>query len=258
MQKLTLIKLGGSIITDKEKPLTPRLETISSICSALNELKGPTVLVHGGGSFGHYWSVKYDMHTAPKNYDPQGISIVHDSMLKLNQIIVSSLMDHGALPYSIQPSAFARGLNPLVSRVRDLSRIAKRLIPVTFGDVVHVEGTRYSILSGDAIMTMLARVLKPNRVIFATNVDGVLKYDRSPEVIDFIRVKAPKARYEISKSNGADVTGGMTRKIKEATEIAKLGIDVHILNGLHPERLVAAAQGEPVIGTVISRRGPAH
>ena len=63
LHKLTLIKLGGSVVTFKEKPLTANIDAIDGISRALTQLGVPVIIVHGGGSFGHYWSVKYDMHT---------------------------------------------------------------------------------------------------------------------------------------------------------------------------------------------------
>ena len=65
---MILIKLGGSIITNKQKPLTARISEIKQIASHLRKIKEPFVVVHGGGSFGHYWTVKYDMHTKPDRY----------------------------------------------------------------------------------------------------------------------------------------------------------------------------------------------
>ena len=64
---MILIKLGGSIITNKEKPLSPRKKTIEKLSKSLKKIDEPIIIVHGGGSYGHYWSVKYDMHTKEKN-----------------------------------------------------------------------------------------------------------------------------------------------------------------------------------------------
>ncbi|MFI5416812.1 MAG: gamma-glutamyl kinase, partial [Nitrososphaerales archaeon] len=50
---MILIKLGGSIITNKEKPLSPRISTIDKISKQLKKIHEPIILVHGGGSFGH-------------------------------------------------------------------------------------------------------------------------------------------------------------------------------------------------------------
>src|SRR5215213_11708579 len=63
LQELTLIKLGGSVVTFKERPLAANIGAIDSISHTLTQLGIPVIIVHGGGSFGHYWSVKYDMHT---------------------------------------------------------------------------------------------------------------------------------------------------------------------------------------------------
>ncbi|MGA9910313.1 MAG: hypothetical protein WBP84_08895, partial [Nitrososphaeraceae archaeon] len=57
---LALIKLGGSIVTHKEVPLSANEAAIAKILKALSSVKMPKILIHGGGSFGHYWSVKYD------------------------------------------------------------------------------------------------------------------------------------------------------------------------------------------------------
>ena len=69
---MILIKLGGSIITNKEKPLSARKKTIDNLSKSLKKIKEPIIIVHGGGSYGHYWSVKYDMHTKERKYDIRG------------------------------------------------------------------------------------------------------------------------------------------------------------------------------------------
>ena len=76
---MILIKLGGSIITNKEKPLSPRKKTIDNILKEVGKIKEPIIIVHGGGSYGHYWSVKYDMHTKPAKTSPKGNSNIESS-----------------------------------------------------------------------------------------------------------------------------------------------------------------------------------
>jgi isopentenyl phosphate kinase len=48
-----IIKLGGSVITKKDKKYETDVETLCRIASYLSISK-PSVIVHGGGSFGHY------------------------------------------------------------------------------------------------------------------------------------------------------------------------------------------------------------
>lgn len=73
---MILIKLGGSIITNKEKPLSVRRKTIENLSKSLKKIKEPMIVVHGGGSYGHYWSVKYDMHTKEKNMIQKGLQLL--------------------------------------------------------------------------------------------------------------------------------------------------------------------------------------
>src|SRR5574338_222328 len=124
MKNMILIKLGGSIITNKEKPLSPRIAVIDRISKHLKKINEPMVLVHGGGSFGHYWSVKYDMHTKPAKYPIHGVSVVKNSMIHLDQIILDSLVKSRLSPYSLPPTDFMFGNKPVAKKVREISKIA--------------------------------------------------------------------------------------------------------------------------------------
>jgi isopentenyl phosphate kinase len=255
LQGLTLIKLGGSVVTFKERPLTANIDAIDGISRALTQLGAPIIIVHGGGSFGHYWSVKYDMHTKSANYDVHGVSVVHESMITLNQIIVNSMISMGLNPYGILPSAITTGHKPIVAKIKHIYAMAQsKVIPVTFGDVVHVEGTKYSILSGDTLMTIMARVLRPLRIIFATNVDGIYKDSINRELVSEIQVTGKRKSIEFSKASGMDTTGGMKRKVTEAFKIASHGMDVVMINGLMPERIIEAVEGTLKVGTIVKGR----
>jgi isopentenyl phosphate kinase len=252
MQRLALVKLGGSVITYKDRPLAANTDAIGSIANVLARLDTPAILVHGGGSFGHHWSVKFDMHTRPAPYDPHGVSVVHESMVALNQIIVNALIRAGANPYAVLPPVFTAGHKPVAAKIKDLHAMAKnRVMPVTYGDVVHMGGRKYSILSGDSLMSILAKALRPSRVVFATNVDGIY---RDMEARELVSELSPKGAVKFSKVAGADVTGGMRRKVGEAFKIASLGMDVMLVNGLVPERIAQAIRGQSPVGTLVKGR----
>ncbi|AIC15024.1 isopentenyl phosphate kinase [Nitrososphaera viennensis] len=257
MQKLVLVKLGGSVITFKDRALAANTGAIDGISGALAQLDMPVMVVHGGGSFGHHWSVQYDMHTKAAPYDPHGVAVVHESMVALNQIIVNSMIKAGANPYAVAPAMFTTGHKVIAAKVKQLHEMAKKsnVIPVTFGDVVHMGGRKYSILSGDALMSIIAKVLKPSRVIFATNVDGIYRDMQTKEIIKELKPGRGGGGdpVEFSKTAGADVTGGMQRKVREAFKIASMGMDVVLVNGLYPERIAQAAQGKVQTGTVVKK-----
>lgn len=171
---MILVKLGGSIITNKEKPLSARMVTIAKIAAQLRRIKEPIIIVHGGGSFGHYWSVKYDMHTKPAKYSIRGVSVVKNSMVELDRIVLEIMEKNRLNPYCLPPTDFMSGNKPIINKVREIGKIAKSgLIPVTFGDALWYGNSKSYILSGDKIMSILAKHLRPRLSIFVLNVDGL-------------------------------------------------------------------------------------
>ncbi|MDW3653652.1 MAG: isopentenyl phosphate kinase, partial [Nitrososphaeraceae archaeon] len=173
-QDVVLIKLGGSVVTHKERPMTINKIAIDRIFKSLLSIKVPIIVVHGGGSFGHYWSIKYDMHSKPDRYPSDGIAVVHESMISLNHIMVKSMIKFKLNPYAVPPFSFISGNKPLVKKIFELASMTRdKIIPVTYGDIVYRANHKYSILSGDELMTMISHVLKPKKVIFAVNVDGI-------------------------------------------------------------------------------------
>src|SRR5919205_2482036 len=245
---LILIKLGGSVITFKEKPLAANFEAIRNISYTLASVKTPIILIHGGGSFGHYLSVKYNMHSKPDQYDSHGISIVHESMIALNQILVNSVIEAGMNPYTIIPSMFIYDHKPITKKIKELKSIVESsIIPITFGDVVYMENKMYSILSGDALMSLLSKILRPSKVIFTLNVDGIYRDMKNKEILKELKNNNSVRFSKVIQ----DVTGGMRRKVSEALKISDIGIDVMMVNGLKPERIINAITGIGFEGTLV-------
>ena len=243
---MILIKLGGSIITNKEKPLTPRKKIIENIAKKLKTINEPMIIVHGGGSYGHYWSVKYDMHTKPRKYNMHGVAIVKSSMIDLNKIIVDAFVKMRLNPYSLPPTDFMTGNKPISKKIKKIEKIAKAgLIPITYGDALWYGDKKTYILSGDKIMTHISKIIKPRLSIFALNEDGLYSDIKTKKLIYELKGENPT----ISK-NKMDVTGGMTRKVEEASKIAKFGVNVFFVNGNKPERIVKAVKNRKYEGTL--------
>jgi len=243
---MLLIKLGGSIITNKKKPLSAKRKTIENIVSSFRKINEDFVVVHGGGSYGHYWSVKYDMHTKPKKYDIKGVSIIKNSMIKLNIIILDSFLKNKLNPYCLPPTDFVIGNKPINKKILEIKKIANSgLIPITYGDALWYGNKKSYILSGDKIMSLLARVLRPRLSIFVLNEDGLYSDMKTKKLIyDF------KDEKIFIKKTLMDVTGGMTRKVAEASIISKMGLKVFFVNGNKPERIVNAINKKKFVGTL--------
>lgn len=252
---VALIKLGGSIVTFKDKPLAFNADAVRAISRELRLLMDGTniILVHGGGSFGHYYSVMYDMHSRAAEYSREGISRVRCSMVDLNNRIVSIMLEQGLRPYTVHPSSFIMSEKRVGSTVEELLSICEDgLIPVTYGDVMRYRGSLYYILSGDEIMSIIAEYLREriDVAVFTLAVDGVYRDMQSRELIKELRYASDASMGDV----GMDVTGGMRRKVREGLKIASLGIDVWFVNGMHPERIRDVLTGKETTGTVIRGR----
>ena len=237
------------MITVKDRAITPNIKAIEGLSRVLAKFGDSVIIVHGGGSFGHYWSVKYDMHTKPELYDSRGIAVVHESMVALNQIVVKSMLDAGLAPYGISPISFFQDGKENVSKFNELIKFTRSgIVPVTFGDVVHINEGRFSIVSGDSLMTRIATHLRPSRVIFTVNVDGIYEDMKNKKLVKVLNTPTNDISF---MDSSIDVTGGMGRKISEAFEIARLGIDVNIVNGLDADRVFDILRGIEAKGTII-------
>ena len=246
---MILIKLGGSIITNKQKPLSPRRKTINSILKEIGKIKEPVIIVHGGGSYGHYWSVKYDMHTRPAKTSPKGVAIVKNSMVELNKIILDSAVKNKINSYCLPPTDFMNGNKAIKSKILTIYDIAKSgLTPITFGDALWFGQKKSYILSGDVIMTTIAKILKPRLSLFVLDVDGVYSDLKTNKLIRNFKKEKPEIR-----NNKIDVTGGMTRKITEANKMAKVGLKVFFVNGNKPKRISDAISGKKFEGTLFRK-----
>lgn len=244
---MILVKLGGSVITNKSKPLCAKKASIAKIARALRRIDEPVIAIHGGGSFGHYWSVKYGMHTRADIYNMRGVAAVKNSMVALNKIVIDEFLAHGLKPYSLPPAALFTAQRVNKKSASIAAKIADAgFTPVTFGDAMWAGSRKTFILSGDRIMSMISAVLKPRLCVFALDQDGV--YDMSSrKVISELPIGARPKVNDVKM----DVTGGMARKLIESARIARGGTDVFIVNGNAPDRIVDAVKRRRYNGTII-------
>ena len=253
-----IIKLGGSVITDKSKKECFQQDIMDNLSEEIKKADKDIILVHGAGSFGHILAKKYKLNAGYK-YDKQieGFSATHAMVQKLNTLVLESLQNHRVHAVSIAPHSILRLDNHILDEINYKvfkEYLNKSFTPVTFGDVVLDKKLGFSICSGDFLVKVLADHFKPEKIIFVLDEDGLYtsnpKMDENAEFID--STTADKLKKLItSLDNHADVTMGMKGKIDTINEIAGLNIDTILLNGNKPERLYKALIGEKVKGTIV-------
>ena len=97
MQEIVLVKYGGSIVTDKSKPLSVNYEIIQRLNDQISQLANSTdtlfIIGNGGGAFGHYFASKYSLYgSSINNNNVFGICAGKNGNNYLNQIIVDDLL----------------------------------------------------------------------------------------------------------------------------------------------------------------------
>ena len=263
MAQLILVKLGGSLITDKSGQELPRLEEIKRLArevhSARQDGNIQVVIGHGGGSFPHRPAHKYG--TAYGFHGPEsavGISEVQHAASRLNRIVVRALIDADENAVSFSPSSFmltSKGKPSKVFFEPMKIALAKSITPVPYGDVTFDEKQGCAIVSTEVVLEAVARKFKAKRIVIATNEDGVWRdYPKNTELVEEISSKNyAEIRKCLQGSQSTDVTGGMLSKVDTMLGLAKkTKAEVIIINGQVPGRLRDAMLGKSVVGTRIT------
>jgi isopentenyl phosphate kinase len=242
---MIVLKLGGSVITEKADPETVDETALRAAAAALAAVDH-LVLVHGGGSFGHPAADRYGLSRTDGSHDVAAITEVHDAMRRLNRQVIDALQTAAVPALPVHPLSLASreadgGLTLPTEVV--VAMLEEGFVPTLHGDVVTHRSKGATILSGDELVVALAAGLDADRVGLCAGVPGVLDDDGA--VIDRIEsVDAVEAH--LGESDATDVTGGMAAKVRALLALdapaAVFGLDdlPAFLDGESPGTLIGA------------------
>jgi isopentenyl phosphate kinase len=270
LSELVLLKLGGSVITDKTKAYTARLDVIERLAAEIqnaltdrdNDLR--LVIGHGSGSFGHEAAAKYLTHQGAVRPDSWlGFAEVAAAAAELNTIVMKALRAAGVPAIKFQPSASTRtrGEQLMYFETFPIKEVLQHgLVPVVYGDVSVDASQGMSIVSTEKLFDNLARELTPDRIILAGQVDGVYEADPlanpEAELIDSIDSSNwDEVEAMLTGSHGVDVTGGMFTKVREMYRLtlAMPPMQAMIMSAEEPGCLEQVLKGQMVnFGTIIN------
>jgi len=262
---LLFLKLGGSLITDKTQPHTPRLGTIYRLANEIAEVwkSNPSqhlLLGHGSGSFGHVPARKYSTRQGVRTWEEwKGFVEVWREASALNHLVVDALSEVGLPAVAFSPVASVTVLDGKVE-AWNLSPIEAALeaglLPVVYGDVVFDKVLGGTILSTEDLFSHLAHMLHPRLFLLAGLEEGVwADYPVCSHLAkEITSLVLPNFVSSIDGSNTIDVTGGMKSKVQLSLELVDEipGLEIRIFSGETPGTLIRALSGEPV-GTLLRK-----
>jgi len=262
-RQVLLVKLGGSLITDKRRPETARPEVIGRLAKELAEglpaarARGMAVVVgHGSGSFGHVAAAEHGVAGGLTGGTDQleGVAATQAKAAELHALVLAALRDAGLPAWSFSPSSalVTAGGEPVELHAEPLARaLGTGLLPVTYGDVVMDREQGVAIASTETVFQALTAALpahgwRVREALWLGETRGV--YDETGQVIPELR---PGDSTAAGPATGTDVTGGMTHRVETALALASQGIASWIADGRVNGLLRRALAGEEIAATRI-------
>jgi len=265
MPGLVFLKLGGSLITHKDKVHSARLYMLNQACEQIARALADDpslrlVIGHGSGSFGHVPATRYRTREGVATAEEWcGFVEVWQAARALNIIVMKALHKFGVPALAFPPDAQAIAVDGNkaawdVTLIR--TALKNALVPVVYGDVLFDRKRGGTILSTEELFSSLAAQLSPDRILIAGTETGVWQdYPLRQQVIPCI---TPANLAEIDEtlraSEHTDVTGGMRSKVHSMMELIQNGAvhEVLIFSGIEAGNIYSALTGKQS-GTLLTR-----
>jgi len=263
-RQLIIIKIGGSVLTDKSQVKSAfrqkiARQLIAQIVQAQKKARFDLILVHGAGAYPHYLTTKYRLDEGfAGRQSAKGFALVKNELFKLNDFFRNECLKRGLIVCTVQPSALIVTSSGKIKRfhtefIESLLKID--IVPLLMGDDSIDEVKGISMLSGDQIVAYLGRKFKADKIIYVSDVQGIFdknpKLNKDAKLIKVINRKNLKSVLDnIEILNKRDASGEMKGKIL-AIAANLSGFDVRIVSGLSGSYLRDVLLGRDA-GTSIS------
>ena len=260
-KELTVLKLGGALITDKSKPYTARIDVLNASAQEVKDcmdegLIQSLVLVQGVGSFGHPPVLEHKLHRGFQSPDQLlPLSKTQSIVAKLRAMVVEAFQNVGIpiclmYPCSMITSEKMRMTNYFFDALKGFLKLG--MVPLLGGDILIDSVMGWSIGSGDPLSVLLAKELGAKKLIYASDVAGI--YNADPKEISnaelFEEINLNDLEHVLEKiraSSASDASGVMEGKIKSismAKELVEAGLDISIISMMEPGHLKALLEGD--------------
>ncbi len=249
---MILIKLGGSVITDKSEYRKFQREQVARLCREIADSGRNVMVVHGAGSYGHVIAKRYSLSRGLVAFSQvPAVAQVQYDVRELSSLVVREFLGAGIPAVSVPPgSCFVMDDGGLVAEnteaIRALAHIG--VMPILFGDVVMDRRKGFGICSGDQLMELMSDIFRPERIVFVSDIDGLYSADPKTDAGAEFYPEVDRGILE-SVSSGStvdDVTGGVVNKMESMLRMCSEDRDCVLVNGTVPGRLLSLLRGEDV------------
>ena len=249
--RTVIIKLGGSVITDKRLAFKADLRSMHRIARELARVRDRLILLNGAGSFGHIPVKRFGLDEGFSREKTRSFARTKLQLLRLQEMLVSILCSHGIPVVPFTPSSFMIARSGRLCRaelgpIREFSELG--LVPLFGGDLVPDLEQGWRVVSADQMAAWIAPRIGASMIIYGTDVDGLYSWD--PKTCKDAKLLETISCSEIRKIAGSalgsrmpDVTAGMQGKLFEAEHAAKKGVEVVMMNLRKPENLHPILKG---------------
>lgn len=265
--KTVVIKYGGSAMVDKKIK-----ELIMEDIAVLKLLGIQVVLVHGGGPFINESLKKFNKEAEFKEglrvTDKETMEVVEMVLSgKINKEIVNDIQKIGVQSVGISgKDGMTLKAKKLITNGLDLgfvgeiesvdtklidSLIASDFLPVIAPVGRDEDGNTYNI-NADYAAVAIASALNAQKLVFVTDVAGVMKDVDNPESL-IKQMTVSEARENIE--NGI-ISGGMIPKVECCIDAVERGVKtVHIIDGRVEHSMLLEIFTQEGVGTMFKKNG---
>ena len=254
MKEIVVIKLGGSTLSEMDNNLKEIADLhISGI---------PVVIVHGGGALISEWMNKLEIKTDFID----GLRVTDENSIQIVTSILGGLVNKTLVASIINKNCKAIGLsgiddNIFTAKFLDLTHgyvgniintnsefvellLNKEYLPVIAPIAINNELIDPPLLNinGDIAASALAVSLQADKLIFLTDVDGVL--DENSKLISTLNTAQSKSLI----SNGT-AKRGMIPKINSCIDAVESNVESFIINGTKYGNLTSIIKNSESVGT---------
>ena len=272
MKKLYILKIGGSVLTNKNSErlhlYRKRLSNIAQqIQTVLN--KNPDlqlIIVHGAGGEVHHLAHKYSLQngTGLNKNKLYGATLTRLAVQKLNTQIFNIFLENGLPVLPVHTSSTIIQENKKISTLNTkiiMETINNNFIPLLYGDMAFDTICGMSISSGDSSTAHLAKNLNIKKILLATDVQGIFTKDpyKHPNATlvketTLSNIFSTQA-INLTKSHNTDTTDGMKGKLHSFNRLLQsknVTQQIILFDGTNPENYAKLLTNNYISATYIN------